>query len=116
MLPYVYLSRHVCVPAAVMTNINIGAGVVPTILIAAWGDSETVSYHGTHSAKASVAVFGEQEGSYVDPLLDLKSNPDVSFFDVTTVSAVEASSMHAHARAVETGSVCPVGSPLTRRE
>ena len=31
-------------------------------------------------------MFGGQEGSNIDPLLDLKSDPSVSFFDITAVS------------------------------
>lgn len=61
-------------------------GVAPARLIAAWGDSETISYHGTQFGKAEVIMFGGQEGSNIDPLLDLKSNPSVSFFDVLAVS------------------------------
>ena len=61
-------------------------GVPTTRLLAAWGDSETISYHGAHIGKAEVVMFGGQEGSNVDPLLDLKSDPSVSFFDFTSVS------------------------------
>eukprot|EP00903_Cladosiphon_okamuranus_P022591 g20786.t1 len=57
-------------------------GAMPTRLIAAWGDSETVSYHGAAWGKAEVAMFGGEETSILDPLLELKSDPGVSFFEV----------------------------------
>eukprot|EP00903_Cladosiphon_okamuranus_P022592 g20787.t1 len=57
-------------------------GAVPTRLIAAWGDSETVSYHGAAWGKAEVLMFGGEETSILDPLLELKSAPGVSFVDV----------------------------------
>lgn len=79
-----------------MTNFNNGAGALPTTLIAAWGNSETISYHGIQSAKGAVVVFGGEDSSDVDPLRELKSNPGVSFFDVTTVTAVAASSFCPH--------------------
>lgn len=63
---------------------------MPTRLIAAWGDSETISYHGARFGKAEVTMFGGQESSNIDPLLDLKSDPSVSFFDVTSVSEYPA--------------------------
>lgn len=60
-------------------------GSPPTRLIAAWGDEESVEYHGTTNfAKGEVVVFGGAEHADVEP--DVASDPEVSFFDVTTVS------------------------------
>eukprot|EP00752_Nemacystus_decipiens_P015392 g13725.t1 len=63
-------------------------GVAPTRLLAAWGDSDTISYHGAHFGKAEVVMFGGQESSNMDPLVDLKSDPSVSTFDVTAFHIV----------------------------
>lgn len=60
------------------------AGALPTRLIAAWGDSEAVSYHQTNVAKGQVILFGGPENADADPLAEIKSSP--LFFDVTAVS------------------------------
>ncbi len=62
------------------------AGIPPTRLIAAWGDSESMTYHGTDVAKGEVIMFGGAENADVEPLGDVMSDPDVSFFDITAVS------------------------------
>ena len=45
-----------------------------------------MSYHGTQLAKAEVVLFGGEENSDTDPLLEVKSAPSVQFFDITAVS------------------------------
>eukprot|EP00752_Nemacystus_decipiens_P002626 g2458.t1 len=59
-------------------------GTPPTRLMAAWGDSESMSYHATNFAKGVVIVFGGPENADAEPLADVVSDPDASFFDVTT--------------------------------
>ena len=73
-------------PPLIATKNNVYPGVSPTRLIAAWGDSATVSYHGTQLAKAEVVVFGGEENSDTNPLLEVTSTPGVQFFDITAVS------------------------------
>eukprot|EP00903_Cladosiphon_okamuranus_P014858 g13759.t1 len=58
-------------------------GAQSTRLIAAWGESESMSYHGTNSAKGEVIMFGGAENADAEPLADVVSNPEVSFFDVS---------------------------------
>lgn len=72
-----------CADAILHTN---NAGVLPTRLLAAWGDDQIISYHASNFAKAEVIMFGGVEYSNSDPLLDVISDPNVSFFDVTAVS------------------------------
>ncbi|CAM9815198.1 unnamed protein product, partial [Ectocarpus fasciculatus] len=57
--------------------------VLPTRLLAAWGDSETIGYHAANFAKAEVILYGGVENSNTDPIIELTSDPDVTFFDVT---------------------------------
>ncbi|CAM9448244.1 unnamed protein product, partial [Ectocarpus sp. 4 AP-2014] len=57
--------------------------VLPTRLLAAWGDSETIGYHAANFAKAEVILYGGIENSNTDPILELTTDPDVLFFDVT---------------------------------
>lgn len=45
-----------------------------------------MSYHGTNFAKGEVVIFGGAESADVEPLADVISDPEVSFFDVTAVS------------------------------
>lgn len=59
---------------------------VPTRLLAAWGDGETISYHESNFAKGEVILFGGVNTSIFDPLLEITSNPNVSSFDVMMVS------------------------------
>lgn len=61
-------------------------GVLPTRLLAAWGDDEAISYHYTNVAKGQVILFGGVENSNVDLLDEIASSPNVSVFDVTAVS------------------------------
>ncbi|CAN0293249.1 unnamed protein product, partial [Ectocarpus sp. 12 AP-2014] len=57
-------------------------GAVPTRLLAAWGDSDTVGYHGGSFAKGQVVMFGGSENDdAADPVLDVKTSADVQFFD-----------------------------------
>ena len=72
----------------------IYSGVSPTRLIAAWGDSTAISYHGAQFGKAEVVMFEREVKPSRDPLLALKSTPGVSFFDITTVSEVVGTSLH----------------------
>eukprot|EP00752_Nemacystus_decipiens_P002628 g2460.t1 len=54
----------------------------PTRLIAAWGDSDSIEYHGTvNVAKGEIIMFGGAENANMEP--DVISDPEVSFFDVT---------------------------------
>ncbi|CAM9386585.1 unnamed protein product [Ectocarpus sp. 12 AP-2014] len=57
--------------------------VLPTRLLVAWGDSETIGYHATNFAKAEAVLYGGVENSNTDPILELTTDPDVPFFDVT---------------------------------
>lgn len=68
-----------------MTNIT---GVSPTRLIAAWGDSETIGYHASDFVKGEAIMFGLVENSNADPLLEIVTSPEVSFFDVAAVSLI----------------------------
>ncbi|CAM9105653.1 unnamed protein product, partial [Hapterophycus canaliculatus] len=62
-------------------------GVSPTRLMAAWGDTELVSYHGTNFAKREVVMFGSEEDAdaYI-PLVEIKESDDVAYFDVTATN------------------------------
>ncbi|CAN0202728.1 unnamed protein product, partial [Scytosiphon promiscuus] len=60
-------------------------GVLPTRLLAAWGNTESVSYHDTNFAKGEVVMFAEAESSDADlPLVEIKESADVKYIDVTT--------------------------------
>ncbi|CAM9963515.1 unnamed protein product, partial [Ascophyllum nodosum] len=59
-------------------------GASPTTLIAAWGDTESISYHETNFVQGQIIMFGGMENSNYDPLLGINSNQSVSFFDVAT--------------------------------
>lgn len=67
---------------------GLQAGAQPTRLIAAWGESEFISYHDTNLAKGEVVIFGGAENADAEPLSGVISNPEVSFFDVTAVSVL----------------------------
>eukprot|EP00752_Nemacystus_decipiens_P015391 g13724.t1 len=57
----------------------------PTRVLAAWGDDESMEYHGTTDfAKGEIIMFGGAEAADVDP--DVVSDPEVSFFDATTTN------------------------------
>ncbi|CAM9357906.1 unnamed protein product, partial [Ascophyllum nodosum] len=58
-------------------------GASPTTLIAAWGNTESISYHENNFAQGQVIMFGGVENSNSDPLLGISSSPSVSFFDIT---------------------------------
>ncbi|CAM9905661.1 unnamed protein product, partial [Hapterophycus canaliculatus] len=60
-------------------------GVLPTRLLAAWGDTEFVSYHNTNFAKGEVVLFAEAASSDAAfPLVDIKESEGVNYIDVTT--------------------------------
>lgn len=61
------------------------AGSLATRVLAAWGDEESISYHGLNFAKAEIIFFGGTENSNPDPVLELISSPTVASFDVTAV-------------------------------
>ena len=63
-------------------------GAVPTRILTAWGDQDTVTYHGANFAKGQVILFGGVENSDVNPVAELTSDPGVSFFDVRPVRAI----------------------------
>lgn len=58
---------------------------MPTRLLAAWGDSETIGYHAANFAKAEVILYGGVENFNTNTILELTTDPDVPFFDVTAV-------------------------------
>ncbi|CAM9974997.1 unnamed protein product [Ascophyllum nodosum] len=58
-------------------------GASSTTLIAAWGNTESISYHESNFAQGQVIMFGGVENSNSDPLLGISSSPSVSFFDIT---------------------------------
>ncbi|CAM9357678.1 unnamed protein product, partial [Ascophyllum nodosum] len=58
-------------------------GALPTTLIAAWGNTESISYHESNFAQGQVVMFGGVENSNSDPLLGISSSSSVSFFDIT---------------------------------
>lgn len=45
-----------------------------------------MEYHGTSFAKGEVVMYGGAENADEDPLADVISDPEVSFFDVSAVS------------------------------
>ncbi|CAM9945358.1 unnamed protein product [Scytosiphon promiscuus] len=60
-------------------------GVPPTQLISAWGDTDTISYHGTNVAKRKAYIFGDADDTDAEqPLADVKAAETTSYFDVTT--------------------------------
>ena len=65
---------------------RLTTGASPTTLIAAWGNTESISYHENNFAQGQVIMFGGVENSNSDPLLGISSSPSVSFFDITAVS------------------------------
>lgn len=60
-------------------------GALATRILTAWGDEESVSYHGANFAKGQVTMFGGVENANVDPILEITSDPGVGFFDVRAV-------------------------------
>ncbi|CBJ33319.1 conserved unknown protein [Ectocarpus siliculosus] len=57
-------------------------GAIPTRVLTAWGDSDTVGYHGENFAKGQVVMFGGSENDdAADPVIDVKTSEDVQFFD-----------------------------------
>ena len=60
-------------------------GAVPTRILTAWGDQDTVTYHGANFAKGQVIMYGAVENSNVDPIFKIASDPGVSSFDVRLV-------------------------------
>lgn len=60
-------------------------GALATRIIAAWGDQDTISYHDANFAKGQVTLYGGVENSNLDPIVELTSDPGVSFFDVRAV-------------------------------
>ncbi|CAM9245832.1 unnamed protein product, partial [Hapterophycus canaliculatus] len=60
-------------------------GVPPTRLIAAWGDTEFMSYHDADFAKGEVVMFASAEDADAAvPLIEIMESNDTMFFDVTT--------------------------------
>ncbi|CAM9653269.1 unnamed protein product, partial [Scytosiphon promiscuus] len=55
-------------------------GVLPTRLIAAWGDTDFVSYHDTNFAKGEIVMFGEEEDADL-PLVEIKESGNATYFD-----------------------------------
>lgn len=62
---------------------DAGAFVAPTRLIAAWGDTPTISYHGTNAARNSVRLFADDSVGVREALTNQLSNAAAGFFDVT---------------------------------
>ncbi|CAM9701321.1 unnamed protein product, partial [Choristocarpus tenellus] len=63
-------------------------GASPTRVIAAWGDTSAISYHGlTNRVTGSVVFYGERSPAS-DPLVDVKGESGVSYFDVAPVDFV----------------------------
>ncbi|CAM9465936.1 unnamed protein product [Choristocarpus tenellus] len=63
-------------------------GASPTKIIAAWGDTSTISYHGlTNRMTGSVVFYGEANPAS-DPLVDVKGESGVSYFDVAPVDFI----------------------------
>ncbi len=67
------------------SRLEFHAGAQPTRLIVAWGDTESISYHQANVAKGEVILFGGPENADAEPLAEVKSSPEVLYFDVTTV-------------------------------
>lgn len=65
------------------------AGSLATRVLGAWGDEESISYHGSNFAKAEIIFFGGTENSNPDPIVELTSSPTAYSFDVTAVRAIE---------------------------
>ncbi|CAJ1960438.1 unnamed protein product [Cylindrotheca closterium] len=63
-------------------KIDAGGFVAPTRLIAAWGDTPTVSFHGTNAARNSVRLFADGSVSVKDALLTQLNSTTVGIFDV----------------------------------
>lgn len=60
-----------------------------TKLIAAWGNEDTVSYHGIDNvAQGQEYLFADVGDSGVAPLAEIMSDDTVSYFDVTAVCSV----------------------------
>lgn len=62
------------------------AGAVATRILTAWGDQDTITYHGDNFAKGQVILYGGVENSNPDPIAEITSDAGVSFFDVRAVS------------------------------
>lgn len=62
------------------------AGATPARIFSAWGDEDSVSYHGSNVAQATVYLFSQQGASDPDPLVHLKANDQILAFDVVPVS------------------------------
>ena len=67
---------------AIMTYINLWAA--PTRIIVAWGDDESVSYHGAKRARGSVRIFANYTSEVTESraLLDALEVESDGFFDV----------------------------------
>ena len=67
---------------AIMTDIDLWAA--PTRIIVAWGDDESVSYHGAKRARGSVRIFANYTGEVTESraLLDALEVESDGFFDV----------------------------------
>lgn len=61
-------------------------GAVPTRILTAWGDEDTITYHGGNFAKGQVFLYGGAENSDYDPIAKVSSQAGISFFDVMAVS------------------------------
>mmetsp|Transcript_4381 Transcript_4381/g.10303 ORF Transcript_4381/g.10303 Transcript_4381/m.10303 type:complete len:599 (-) Transcript_4381:246-2042(-) len=62
---------------------DAGGFFAPTRLIAAWGDTLSMSYHGTNAARNSVRLFADGSVSVKEALVTKLTNAAAGFFDVT---------------------------------
>lgn len=60
-------------------------GALTTRILTAWGDQDTVTYHGDNFAKGQVILYGGVENSNPDPIAGITSDPGIAFFDVNLV-------------------------------
>ena len=60
-------------------------GIVPTRLIAAWGNQDSITYHASDVGLAQVILFGDDAEASTDPLVEIKAAEDISYFDVGAV-------------------------------
>lgn len=64
-------------------------GAASTRILTAWGDQDTISYHGADFAKGQVILFGGVENSDFDPIAEVTSAPGVSYFDLRAVRQLQ---------------------------
>ena len=66
-----------------------GGFVAPTRLIAAWGDTPTISYHGTNAARNSVRLFANDSVGVKEALATQLNSAAEGFFDLADKTGIE---------------------------